>query len=79
MSQLAHRLDRAGEELRASVARVRGGAARADAGQVVTVRTSRTGRTSAFDQSIAALHAVVWIAAFVQSVFNEIAGRDDEL
>jgi hypothetical protein len=30
------------------------------------------------DQSIAALRAVVWIAAFVQSVFNEIRGRSDD-
>jgi hypothetical protein len=41
-----------------------------------TLRPRRS--DSALDQSIAALQGAVWIASFVQSIFNEIAGRSDD-
>jgi hypothetical protein len=81
MPQVVRQLDRAGEALRQSVGRVRRGSvytlapAHLRAGHV-EIRPRRS--DSALDQSVAALQAVVWIAAFVQSVFNEIRGRGDE-
>jgi len=82
---LLNRLDNASARLRRSVGAVRrepGGAV--DASQAANQEDSpvpehlRPVRSdSALDQSIAALQAVVWIAAFVQSIFNEIRGRSD--
>ena len=83
MSRLARNLDRASVALRRSAARVRrGGAASVDSGEAPgdSAGGRRRGAPGgAIDQSIAALRAVVWIAAFVQGVFNEIRGRTDEL
>jgi hypothetical protein len=79
MPDLMRRLDSADARLRRSVSRVRGAAAGA-----VPKPAARPGhlkpvhKETALDQSIAALQAVVWIAGFVQSIFNEIRGRGDE-
>jgi hypothetical protein len=82
MTELAAKLDRAGESLRHSVWRVRRGSPYTLAPPHLreghaTIRPKRT--DTALDQSVAALQAVVWIASFVQSVFNEIRGRSDDL
>jgi hypothetical protein len=79
--QLTRTLDRASAALRRSVETVRHHpdptlAAPAQTHEQATLRPHRT--DTALDQSIAALQAVVWIASFVQSVFNEIRGRRDE-
>ena len=82
MAQLAQTLDRAQTALQRSVRRVRRAPARAEAhaGGLVERGPQRVTRSSsAVDQSVAALQAVVWIASFVQSIFNEIRGRSDEL
>jgi len=81
MPHLAHSLDRANRALKRSVRRVRrapGGTA-APAWEDLELKPVRRRGDSALEQSIAALQAVVWIASFVQSVFNEIRGRSDEL
>jgi hypothetical protein len=82
MPQLARQLDRATDALRRSAGRVRRGSvytlAPAHLREPHVDIRPRRGDT-ALDQSVAALQAVVWIAAFVQSVFNEIAGRSDDL
>jgi len=77
---LLDRLDNASARLRRSVGAVRRDhAGEIEAGKPVEARPPEPLRPvrsdSALDQSIAALQAVVWIAAFVQSVFNEIRGR----
>lgn len=82
MAQLVQTIDRAQTALQRSVRRVRRARGRAGALIEGTVdrfpqRVTRT--SSAVDQSVAALQAVVWIASFVQSIFNEIRGRSDEL
>jgi hypothetical protein len=82
MPQLTPNLDQAGEALRRSVARVRrsGVAPLGAADPGVAHGTVRPrGADGLVEQSVAALRAVVWIAAFVQAVFNEIRGRGDEL
>ena len=82
MPDLARQLDRAGQSLRRSVRTVRRGSpyTLAPANLREDHATIRPrGGDSALDQSIAALQAAVWIASFVQSVFNEIRGRSDEL
>lgn len=82
MPQLAQTLDRAQTALQRSVRRVRRahGPREATVGVAVEQGAQPIKRgSSALDQSVAALQAVVWIAAFVQSVFNEIRGRSDEL
>jgi hypothetical protein len=82
MPQLTQTLDQANQALRRSVTRVRR-APGESAPPGTTVNGHELGRvsrgSSALDQSVAALQAVVWIASFVQSVFNEIRGRSDEL
>jgi hypothetical protein len=81
MPELAQTLDRANRTLRRSVRRVRrrapGAALTAGWGESAEQPARRRG-DSALDQSVAALQAVVWIASFVQGVFNEIRGRSDE-
>jgi hypothetical protein len=78
---LSQTLDRAGAALRRSVATVRRAPATLAspdaADDHATIRPRRA--DTALDQSIAALQAVVWIASFVQSFFNEIRGRADDL
>ena len=82
MPQLAQSLDRAQTALQRSVRRVRRARGPLEPAVGAEVRQGaqpvRRG-SSALDQSVAALQAVVWIAAFVQSVFNEIRGRADDL
>jgi hypothetical protein len=82
MPPVTPNLDQASVALRRSVARVR----RSGVGPLGTVErgfehgTVRPrGADGLVEQSVAALRAVVWIAAFVQAVFNEIRGRGDEL
>jgi hypothetical protein len=82
MPEVARKLDRAGESLRRSVRTVRRGSTYTLAPARLredhaTIRPKRS--DTAIDQSIAALQAVVWIASFVQSVFNEIRGQSDDL
>lgn len=82
MLQLGHNLDRANRALRRSVRRVRRrapGAAPVAEWEDFEDRPARRRGDSALDQSVAALQAVVWIASFVQGVFNEIRGRSDDL
>jgi len=80
MSRLARNLDHAGLALRRSVARVRkGSVGPRGAGEGAQGTLRRRGADGLLDQSVAALRAAVWIAAFVQAVFNEIRGRGDEL
>lgn len=78
MLHLHATLDRAGLALRRSVETVHKDRAHAAAPSHPPVLHPRRA-DSPLDQSIAALHAVVWIASFVQSIFNEIAGRSDDL
>jgi hypothetical protein len=81
MPELARQLDQAGAALGRSVRRVRRGPA-----YTLAAAKLREGHAeirprqadSALDQSIAALQGAVWIAAFVQAVFDEIRGRGDE-
>ena len=42
-------------------------------------RTGERGRAGVMDQVVAGGQAVVWVAAWVQSFFNEIRGWGDEL
>jgi len=82
MAHLAQTIDRAQTALQRSVHRVRRAPTRSGphAGSMTQRLPQRNRRSSsAMDQSVAALQAVVWIASFVQSVFNEIRGRSDEL
>ena len=82
MPELDQTLDRAQRALRRSARRVRGrapGAAPAAKWEDFEDRPVRRRGDSALDQSVAALQAVVWIASFVQGVFNEIRGRSDDL
>ena len=83
MAQLAQTLDRAQTALKRSVGRVRRAPVQAEAhaggGVIKRVPQRVTRASSAMDQSVAALQAAVWIASFVQSIFNEIRGRSDEL
>jgi hypothetical protein len=83
MPHLAQTLDRANRALRRSVTRVRRAPGDAGVAQSHLVWGDEAGRrrrgSSALDQSVAALQAAVWIASFVQAVFNEIRGRSDEL
>jgi hypothetical protein len=81
MSETARQLDQAEASLTRSVRRVRRG------GAVYTLAPAklreghaqiRPRQGTALDQSIAALQGAVWIAAFVQAVFDEIRGRGDE-
>ena len=79
---LSQTLDRASAALRRSVATVRRApgptlAPPHAADDHATLRPRRA--DTALDQSVAALQAVVWIASFVQSFFNEIRGRADDL
>ena len=74
-------LDKAGASLRRSVERVRrgrGAALRRGVG-VLSTGAGERGRAGVVDQVVAGAQAVVWVAAWVQSIFNEIRGRDDEL
>jgi hypothetical protein len=76
MSRLTDNLDRAGRALRRSVARVRrGGVGPPGVTEAAHGTLRPRGPHGLVDQSVAALRAVVWIAAFVQAVFNEIRGR----
>jgi hypothetical protein len=80
MSRLTYNLDQAGRSLRRSVVRVR----RSGVGRLSSVEPAHgtlrlRGRDGLVDQSVAALRGAVWIASFVQAVFNEIRGRGDEL
>lgn len=82
MPPLTPNLDQAGMALRRSVARVRRGGvgplgtgARGPGHGTLRPR----GPDGLVEQSVAALRAVVWIASFVQAVFNEIRGRGDDL
>jgi len=82
MPQLGQTIDQANRALRRSVRRVRRAPGAAPVGDWLEPEdVPAHGRRgdSALDQSIAALQAAVWIASFVQSVFNEIRGRSDEL
>lgn len=78
MSHLNATLDRAGHALRKSIATVRRPESPGDAARPPQ-DLHPTHKDSPLEQSIAALHAVVWIASFVQSIFNEITGRSDDL
>jgi hypothetical protein len=82
MPELGQTLDRANRTLRRSARRVRrapGAMPAPDWADVDEPHVRRRRGDSALDQSVAALQAVVWIASFVQGVFNEIRGRSDEL
>jgi hypothetical protein len=82
MPHLTRNLEEARLALRRSVARVRRsgvGPPGADERGLGHGTVRPKGRDGLLDQSVAALRGAVWIASFVQAVFNEIRGRGDEL
>ena len=80
MARLTYNLDQAGRSLRRSVVRVRhSGVKPLNPAELEHGTLRPPGRDGLLDQSVAALRGAVWIASFVQAVFNEIRGRGDEL
>ncbi|HSI34934.1 MAG: hypothetical protein ACAI43_27075 [Phycisphaerae bacterium] len=82
MPDLLRRLESADARLRRTVARVRKESSVAEAPPATPAprpeHLKAAHKETALDQSMAALQAVVWIASFVQSIFNEIRGRGEE-
>jgi len=82
MPELLKRLESADARLRRTVARVRDERPAGEAAPTAPVQRpahlKAAHKETALDQSMAALQAVVWIASFVQSIFNEIRGRGEE-